>query len=166
MLTNLIGKMFNFIWFVIDSSLQTNGLKWLDSFCDSALKRPSHESTLTRLKNFWHKSDSKGLWLWLCPWLDKYDSATPNCVSVWPKTKCEILRNIQTWWSKQYWGWKQEIDSAQNSPKLTIKYYIETLILLTDWVNLKRSKTSNFTVWFVLRRNRNYNMLKRKESKR
>jgi len=43
----------------IDSSLQTNDSKWLDSFCDST--RPSHDSTR---KNF--------RWLWL----DKNDSGT------------------------------------------------------------------------------------------
>jgi len=56
--------MFNFISLDIDSSLQTNDSKWLNSSCDST--RPSHDSTLTRLeKNF--------RWLWLkvihiCSW--------------------------------------------------------------------------------------------------
>jgi len=66
--------MWNFMWLRIDSSLQPNDSKWLDSFCDSTLTRPSHDSDSTR-KNFrWLSlnSDSKDLWLWL----DKNDSGT------------------------------------------------------------------------------------------
>jgi len=38
------------MWLDIDSSLQTNDSKWLDSFCGSTLTQPIHESdsTLTR----------------------------------------------------------------------------------------------------------------------
>ena len=78
--------MWNFMWLDIDSSLQTNDSKWLDSFCDSILTRLDQVMTLTRLekilddsdstrKNFrwlWLDSESKGLWLLL----DKNDSVT------------------------------------------------------------------------------------------
>ena len=57
--------MWNFIWLDIDSSLQTNDSKWLDSSCNSTLTRPSHYSILTRLENILDDSDSKSLWLWL-----------------------------------------------------------------------------------------------------
>jgi len=45
--------MWNFMWLDIDSSLQTNDTKWLDSFCDSTLTRlkkilDDYDSTLTR----------------------------------------------------------------------------------------------------------------------
>jgi len=32
----------------IDSNLQTNDSRWLDSFCDLTLIRPSHDSDSTR----------------------------------------------------------------------------------------------------------------------
>jgi len=60
-------KTWNFVWFGIDSSLQTNDSKWLESSHGSTLTltRPSHDSDLTQ-KNFRRllpDSDSKGLWL-------------------------------------------------------------------------------------------------------
>ena len=61
--------MWNFMWLDIDSSLQTNDSKWLDSFCDSTLTRPSHDPDSKIFQMF---SDSKGLWLWL----DNNDSGT------------------------------------------------------------------------------------------
>ena len=60
------------MWLDIDSSLQTDDSKWLDSSRDST--RPSHDSDSTR-KNFrwlWLDSNSRGLWLWF----DKNDSGT------------------------------------------------------------------------------------------
>jgi len=64
--------MWNFIWLDIDSSLQTNDSKWLDSSRDSNLTRLDQVMTLTRLEKILDDSDSKGLWLWL----DKNDSDT------------------------------------------------------------------------------------------
>jgi len=46
------------MWLDIDSSLQTNDSKWLDSSSDSTLTRPSHDSTLTRLEKILDDSDS------------------------------------------------------------------------------------------------------------
>ena len=46
--------MWHFIWLDIDSSLQTNDSKWLDSSCDSIRKN---------FRRLWLYSDSKGLWL-------------------------------------------------------------------------------------------------------
>ena len=51
------------MWLDIDSSLQTNDSKWLDSFCDST-------KSWLWLEKILDDSDSKGLWLWL----DKNDS--------------------------------------------------------------------------------------------
>jgi len=39
--------MWNLMWLDIDSSLHTNDLKWLDSFCDSTLTRIDQVMTLT-----------------------------------------------------------------------------------------------------------------------
>jgi len=66
------GKIRNLIWHDIDSSMQTNCSKRLDSSCDSTLTRSSHDSTLTRLEIILEVSDSMRLWLWL----DKDDSGT------------------------------------------------------------------------------------------
>jgi len=55
--------MWNLMWVDIDSSLQTNDSKWLNSFCDSTLTRIDQIMTLTRKKL--DDSDSKGLYLWL-----------------------------------------------------------------------------------------------------
>jgi len=45
--------------------LQTNDLKSLDISFESTLTRPSHDSTLTRLENFLHDSDSSLVIAWL-----------------------------------------------------------------------------------------------------
>ena len=62
---NVVEKTWNFAWLDIDSSLQTNHSKWLDS-----------DSTWSWLWLWLEKilddTDSKGLWLWL----DKNDSDT------------------------------------------------------------------------------------------
>jgi len=50
--------MWNFMWLDIDSSLQTNDSKWLDSFCDSILTRLDQVMTLTRLEKILDDSDS------------------------------------------------------------------------------------------------------------
>ena len=46
------------MWFDIESSLQTNDSKWLDSSCDSTLTRLDQVMTLTRLEKFLDDSDS------------------------------------------------------------------------------------------------------------
>jgi len=61
--TKKTAKLRNFIWLEIDSCLQTNELKPLNSSCDST--RPSLESTLARLEKILDDFDSKGLWLWV-----------------------------------------------------------------------------------------------------
>jgi len=55
--------MWNFMWLDIDSNMQTDDSKWLDSFWDST--RPNQDSDTTRKIFRWLDSDSKGLWLWL-----------------------------------------------------------------------------------------------------
>jgi len=59
--------MWNFMWLDIDSSLQTKDSKWLDSFFDTTLTRPSHDSDSdsTRLEKISDDSDLKGLLRWL-----------------------------------------------------------------------------------------------------
>ena len=46
--------MWNFVWLDIDSSLQTNDSKWLDSSCDWTLTRLDQVVTLTRQKRLGH----------------------------------------------------------------------------------------------------------------
>ena len=50
--------MWNFMWLEIDSSLQTNDSKWLDSFCDSTLTRPRHDSDSDSTRKILDDSDS------------------------------------------------------------------------------------------------------------
>jgi len=63
--------MLTLIWVDIDSSLQSNVSKWLDSSCDSTLIRLEQVMIWLWVGEILNDSDSKGLWLWL----DKYDSA-------------------------------------------------------------------------------------------
>jgi len=52
-------KMWNFIWLDIDSNLQTNDSKWLDSSCDSSLTQLDQVMTRsTRLAKFLDDSDA------------------------------------------------------------------------------------------------------------
>ena len=51
--------MWNFIWLDIDSNLQTNDSKWLDSSCDSSLTQLDQVMTRsTRLAKFLDDSDA------------------------------------------------------------------------------------------------------------
>jgi len=60
----VIEKMWYFVWLDIDSSLQTNDSKQLDSSCDSTLTQFNQVMTLTlnQLEKISDDSDSKGLW--------------------------------------------------------------------------------------------------------
>jgi len=59
--------MWNFVWLDIDSILQTNDSKWLNSSCDSTLTRLDQVMTLTlnRHEENLDDSNSQSLWLWL-----------------------------------------------------------------------------------------------------
>jgi len=88
--------MWNFMWLDIDSSLQTNDSKWLDSFCDSTLTRPNHDSDSDSKK--FQMADSKGLWLWL----DKNDSGTSltlGSLSLLSIRVGSLVTNHMTGWS-------------------------------------------------------------------
>jgi len=50
--------MWNLMWLDIDSSLQTNDSKWLDSFCDSTRLDQAMTLTLIRLDKILDDSDS------------------------------------------------------------------------------------------------------------
>ena len=67
-------------WIHIDSSLQTNDSKWIDSYCDSTLTRLDQVMTLNRLEKILDDSDSSGLWLWLDSDLTKNDSDTSQMI--------------------------------------------------------------------------------------
>jgi len=60
----------------IDSSLQTNDSKRLDSSCDSILTRPSHDSDTDSTRKIFRLLWLQGFVTLTRPWLDKNDSDT------------------------------------------------------------------------------------------
>jgi len=82
--------MWNFIWHDLDSSLQTNDSKWVDSYCDTSLTRLDQVMTRQNFRWLWLDSDSKGLWLWL----DRNDSGT----SLLSDSRVNSVRDIYCCW--------------------------------------------------------------------
>jgi len=106
---SVVEKTWNFAWLDVDSSLQTNDSKWLDSSYDLTLTRLSHDSYSTR-KNFrwlWLDSDSKSLWLWLnkndldTPLMQRHDKAyVASCLWGRDERTVKFFSRVQSWSDK------------------------------------------------------------------
>jgi len=111
----------------VDSTLQTNDLKWLDSSCDST--RPSHSLTLTRFEKISDDSDSKGLWL--DSWLKKYDSSTSLCevVSSSGSVTRFTLRNdvVMTRVESHFSEWFESTRVTMNNFRLKSESFLQNL---------------------------------------
>jgi len=114
--------MRNFMWLDIDSSLQANDSKWLDSFCDSPLTRldqvmtrfwlekilddskstrrvcDSDSTKMTRAYHWWSVAEMSGVTFFRLCWV-RLGSSTWNVLWFWNTNKGRLQKQVQktTW---------------------------------------------------------------------
>lgn len=147
-----IGERFDFIWFVTDSSFQTNNSKWLE--CEST--RPSHNSTVTPLENILEDSDltltHRAIVTLLDLLLAKHDSATSLSSREKKLACCCYISVVES--QVSFWEPFLQVSVSRRLQVLSRSLMVNdsiTILLTFNTATIRLSKTFVFDCVFCLR---------------